>query len=127
MGVVVILSILGLIAVTSVDSGIKKSRYDSCTVQKKNLIEGAKNLLIDYPSLLPSSGSKEISVNILQNGGTIDGINVNGGYIEDNLINPMTDKPYIESEKGVYITVTTNGHSYNYTVQFKQTDEDCHK
>ncbi len=127
LGVIVILSILGLIAVTAVDSGIKKSRYDSCTVQKKNLIEGAKNLLIDYPSLLPSSGSKEISVNILQNGGTIDGINVNGGYIEDNLINPMTDKPYIESEKGVYITVTTNGHSYNYAVKFKQTDEDCHK
>ncbi len=128
LGVIVILSILSLIAVTAVDSSIKKSRYNSCMVQKKNLIEGTKNLLIDYPTLLPSTGSKEINVNILQNGGTIDGINVNGGYIEDKLVNPMTDKPYIESQKGVYVVVsTTNGHNYNYTVNFKNSSEDCTK
>ena len=128
LGVIVILTILSLVAVTAIDSSIKQSRYESCLVQKKNLIEGAKTLLIDYPKLLPESGygSFDIAVSILQNGGTIDGIKVNGGYIEDNLINPMTEKPYIESPSGVFVTVSM-GPGIDYKVTFGNSQEDCHK
>ena len=128
LGVIVILTILSLVAVTAVDSSIKQSRYESCLVQKKNLIEGAKTLLIDYPELLPESGygSLDIAVSILQNGGTIDGIKVKGGYIEDNLINPITEKPYVESPSGVFVNVSM-GTGIDYKVIFGNSQEDCHK
>lgn len=128
LGVIVILTILSLVAVTAIDSSIKQSRYESCLVQKKNLIEGAKTLLIDYPKLLPESGygSLDIAVSILQNGGTIDGIKVKGGYIEDNLINPITEKPYVESPSGVFVNVSM-GPGIDYKVTFGNSQEDCHK
>ena len=129
LGVIVILSILGLVAVTAVDSNLKESRYDSCLVQKKNIIEGAKMLTTDYPSLLPSAGgTTRINLTVLQNGGTVNGLTFNGGYIDKNLENPMTDKPYSESTGGVNVVITTqNGNSFDYDLEFGNADEDCHK
>lgn len=129
LGVIVILSILGLIAVTAIDSNLREGRYDSCVVQRKNLIEGAKTLVIDYPNLLPTtSSSTEINVKALQDGGTINGQTFKGGYIEEDLVNPMTDEPYVSSTDGVSVVITTtNGSDFDYTVNFGNADEDCHK
>lgn len=126
LGVIVILSILGLIAVTAVDSNLKEGRYDTCVTQRTNLIESAKMATIDYPSLLPSSGERRISVQALHDGGIIDGIEINGGYIKDDFINPMTEKLYIDSNVDIVIS-TDNGSNYKYTVEFANPDEDCHK
>lgn len=129
LGVIVILSILGLVAVTAIDSNLKESRYDSCMVQKNNIIEGAKMLMMDYPDLLPDAGSSTIiNVTDLQNGGEINGQVFKGGYIDSDLENPMTDKPYADSTGGVNVVVTTaNGQSFSYDVEFGNTDENCHK
>ena len=126
LGVIVILSILGLIAVTAIDSNLKESRYDTCMVQRNNLIDAAKMVTIDYPDILPEvSSSTIISVQVLHDGGEIDGQVIKGGYIEDEFVNPMTDKPYAAGDS-VVIT-TSNGSDFEYTVSFANPDEDCHK
>lgn len=140
LGVIVVLAILGLVAVTTIDNNIKESRYDSCMVQKETLIEGAKMVMIDYPDLLPTSSNMSVtmSVSILQDGGTVQLVRngsvinsktlANGGYIPDKLVNPMTDKPFVSSASGVSVVVTTsNGSDFNYTVKFGNVSEDCHK
>lgn len=130
LGVIVVLSILGLVTVISIDNNLKQSRYDTCTTQETNLIEGAKMVMIDYPNLLPTSSSSPVTItaNQLQDGGNVNGIAITGGYIEDNLINPMTDKPYVSSTSGVSVKVsTTNGSSFDYTVVYGSADESCHK
>lgn len=126
LGVIVILSILGLIAVTAIDSNLKESRYDTCMVQKNNLIDAAKMVTIDYPDILPENSEEVvISVKVLHDGGEINGQVIKGGYIEDELENPMTDKPYADDDS-VVIT-TSNGSDFEYTVSFANPDEDCHK
>ena len=122
LGVIVILSILGLIAVTAIDSNLKESRYDTCMVQRNNLIDAAKMVTIDYPDILPEvSSSTIISVQVLHDGGEIDGQVIKGGYIEDEFVNPMTDKPYADGDS-VVIT-TSNGSDFEYTVSFANPDE----
>ncbi len=129
LGVIVILSIIGLIAVRVIDSNLKESRYDTCMVQKNNLIDAAKMVTLDYPELLPDAlESQTISVQVLKDGGEIAGVLIKGGYIEDNFVNPMTDENYVDSEGGVDVIVTsTNGRDYKYEVSFGNPDEDCHK
>lgn len=127
LGVISILSILGLIAITSVDNNLKESRYNSCQVQEKNLIEGAKSVITDYYSLLPSTSSTytDISVKTMENGGTINGITIPSGYLEKDMINPMTDEPY---SSNVYVRVkTTTGEDQVYEVIYKDTKEKCSK
>lgn len=128
LGVIVVLSILGLVAVSAIDNSIKKSRYNSCKVQETSLIEGAKMVMIDHPELLPKSSSSSftISVNQLQDGDSSLGITK--GYIDNDMVNPMTDKPYVDSAAGVSIKVTTtNGSDFDYTVIYGNSDEACHK
>ena len=128
--IIVVLSILGLVAVTAIENRIKKSRYNSCKVQETNLIEGAKMVMIDYPNLLPTSSSSSVTipVSVLQNGGTINGQVIDSGYIEKDLINPMTDKSYVSSSSGVSVRVTTtNGTNFDYTVVYGNEDESCHR
>ena len=130
LGVIVVLSILGLVAVTTIDNNIKKSRYDSCLVQETNLIEGAKMMMIDYPNLLPTSSATPVTVTVkqLQDGGTVNGQAIDKGYIDDNLVNPMTDKPYVDSASGVSVQITTsNGSDYSYDVIYGNADEACHR
>ena len=130
LGVIVVLSILGLVAVTTIDNNIKKSRYDICLVQETNLIEGAKMMMIDYPNLLPTSSATPVTVTVkqLQDGGTVNGQVIDKGYIDDNLVNPMTDKPYVDSTSGVSVQITTsNGSDYSYDVIYGNADEACHR
>ena len=65
-----------------------------------------------------------IPVSVLQNGGTINGQVIDSGYIEKDLINPMTDKSYVSSSSGVSVRVTTtNGTNFDYTVVYGNEDE----
>ncbi len=130
LGVIIVLSILGLVAVTTIDNNIKKSRYDSCLVQETNLIEGAKMMMVDYPNLLPTSSASPVTVTVrqLQDGGMVNGQIVDKGYIDDNLVNPMTEKPYVDSTSGVSVQITTtNGSDYSYDVIYGNADEACHR
>lgn len=79
LGVIVILGILGIIAITAVDQNIKKSRQRTCKTQEKNIIEGAKMWQIDNPGITAC-----VKISVLSD----------AGYIEEDLINPMTETNY---------------------------------
>ena len=125
LGVIVILGIIGTIAIIAIDSNIKNGRYQTCLAQNQNLIEGAKTLVTKYPSVLPNAGgTTTISVDILKNGGEVIGVTVEGGHIDQNLENPMTEKPYTNNVK-VVIT-SSNGTKFNYEVTAPD-NEKCQK
>lgn len=129
LGVIVILSIIGMVAVTAIDKNLKQSRYDTCIAQETNLIEGAKMLVTDYPNILPTTSNPTVTIDIktLQEGGTINGQTISAGYVESDLINPMTEETYASSESGVSVVITTtNGTSYSYEVVYGDEDESCH-
>lgn len=125
LGVIVILGIIGTIAATAIDKNIKNGRYQTCLTQNQSLIEGAKSLTTQYPEVLPDAGGQTtISVDILKNGGTLKGYDIDGGFIESDMENPMTEMPYTNNVK--VIVKTTNGKKFTYEVSAPN-DEKCQK
>ncbi len=108
LGVIIILGVLGVIALTSVDKNIKKGMYQTCKTQEKILIEGAKAWAIDNT---PTS-TTTVKVGALQS----------GGYIENDLKSPLTNSNY-NSNTGVIITVS--GSKYTYSVTYGNNNENC--
>lgn len=102
LGVIVLLSVLGVIAISTIDKNIKEGRVKSCKAQEKNIIEGAKAYSVDNP---------EYTGNL-----TIESLK-NGGYIKDDLVNPMTDRPY-ENSTNVTISYNLASNKYTYSVNY---------
>lgn len=100
LGVIVLLSILGVIAVSTIDKNIKQGRVKTCKTQEKNIVEGAKTYIIDNPNY---TGNLTI--------GTLKSL----GYINEDLINPMTDNPYNDSS---YVSVSYSSNKYTYVVTY---------
>lgn len=115
LGVIIILSIIGLITFSSIDKNLKEGRITTCKTQEKNIIEGAKTYIIDNPNELPNSGTKLISLSLLEE----------NGYIEENLINPMTDKEY-KNETHVEIKKEKeNKYTYKIIYDEENGDKKC--
>lgn len=106
LGVIIILSIISLISFSAIDKNLKEGRIKTCKAQEKNIIEGAKTYIIDNPNELPSSGTKTITLTLLKA----------NGYIDEKLINPMTDEDY-KSGTNVEITKET-GSKYKYKINY---------
>ncbi len=118
MGVIVILSILAVIVTVAVDISLKNSRFTTCEAQETSLIEAAKIWSYDHPQELPQTASE--SVDVFVNNDLIA-----GQYMEEELTNPMTEKPYSNSTK-IKITTTT-GEDYVYTIEYGADDKSCQK
>lgn len=116
LGVIVILGIIAIITTTTVGRSLRNSHYETCLVQEKNIIEGAKSWAIDHSRELPNAGgTKAVTFKELQD----------NGYIEDNLKNPMTSEVYSsETKVNIY---SSEGTSYEYTVVYGSEDEKCLK
>ena len=86
-------------------------------------------VLTEYPELIPDSGNTtfDIPVSVLEDGGTVNSVNVDSGYIDDDLVNPMTDEPYNKSTSGVSVRVTINGDTQTFDVIYSNADESCHR
>lgn len=98
LGVIVLLGIISIIAIGTVDRNIKEGRKKTCKTQETNIIEGAKMWLIDNPN----TPSIELTISELQN----------GGYIDDNLLSPMTEEEYDENS---IVVITKGTNKYNVT------------
>ena len=109
LGVIIILSIIGLISFSSIDRHLKEGRIKACKVQEKSIIEGAKTYLINYPNEL--TDSSKITIQQLEE----------NGYIEEDLTNPMTDKEY---SNNTYVEITKEAGSNNkYTYKINYVGE----
>ena len=102
LGVIIILSIIGLVAFTAIDRNLKEGRIKTCKAQEKNIIEGAKTYFIDHPNELPNSEAKEITIQNLET----------NGYIDEELINPMTDEEYKSNTYVEIKKVSENKYTY---------------
>ena len=109
MGVIVILGIIATIVTLAIDSSIKNSRYETCLVQEKNIIEGAKAWSVDNWKELPNLGKPTVTISLLDL--------EKGGYVEEGLISPMTQKAY--SDTSVKIFVSTKPVETCYTHNYE--------
>ena len=106
LGVIIILSIISLISFSAIDKNLKEGRIKTCKAQEKNIIEGAKTYIIDNPNELPSSGTKTITLTLLKA----------NGYIDEKLINPMTDEEY---KSGTNVEIKkVSGSKYTYIINY---------
>lgn len=117
MGVIVILGIIATVVLVTADRSIKNSQTTTCLAQEKNIIEGVKVFVTDYPDRLPTvagdSGAKQVTMAELQD----------GGYIEEGLVNPMTNKAYPRTM--IVKIKTTTGMDYLYEIANLPTAERC--
>ena len=119
MGVIVILGILAVVITTTIDKNITNSRYETCKSQEENLIQAAQMYVTDNPDVLPrlnggQHAEKSVPISDL----------IAGNYIESDMENPMTEKPYSNNVK--VIVKTTNGKKFTYEVSAPN-DEKCQK
>ena len=114
MGVIVILGIIATIVTLAIDSSIKNSRYETCLVQEKNIIEGANEWSVDNWKELPNLGKPTVTISLLDL--------EKGGYVEEGLISPMTQKAY--SDTSVKIFVSTKPVETCYTHNKGQANEE---
>lgn len=100
LGVIVILSILSLIAISTIDKNIKEGRVKTCKTQEVNIIEGAKAYSIDNPDFIGNKPINELK---------------DEGYIDADLKNPMTDEDYTKDSS---VSISKVGSSYKYNVNY---------
>ncbi len=124
MGVIVILGILAVIVTTAIDRNITDSRYSSCQTQEKNITEAAKMFVTDDASRLPTSAGNNTKI-------TINEL-IDGGYLDEDMENPMTGKLYKDSGTDIYVEISITSNSegiankdYTYTVKYKNDEEAC--
>ncbi len=144
MGVIVILGIIATIVTLAIDNNIKSSRYKTCQVQEKNIIEGAKAWSVDNGTKLPNLSKPTVNVSL------VNELQANG-YVEEGLVSPMTQKAYTSgtyvkifvsttpvetcythnkgqaNEETVCEEVAPTGKDYQYEVVYGSTSEKCSK
>lgn len=110
LGVIVIVGILAIIAVSVIDKNIKEGKVRTCTTQETNIIEGAKTWAFDNVNNITTSQNVSIS--------TLEA----GGYIEKDLKSPITGNKY---SSGTKVTVTKNGNSFDFSITYGDSNENC--
>ena len=112
LGVIIILSIISLISFSAIDKNLKEGRIKTCKAQEKNIIEGVKTWAIDDPSILPTETPTTKTIQDLES----------NGYIEERLINPMTDNEY---KDGTYVEIKKESENkYTYKLIYDETNGD---
>lgn len=119
LGILVVLSIIGLITFVAITSIIKKGREDALDKQLNYIILAAKNYMSDHSDELPSElNSSTVKLGTLKI----------GGYVDMEVRNPNTKKCF---KNDLTITVTKNSDSvnYDYTISRENgnidTDDSC--
>ncbi|MBR3363079.1 MAG: prepilin-type N-terminal cleavage/methylation domain-containing protein [Bacilli bacterium] len=120
LGVIVIIAVIATIAAIAVDNSIKKGKESTCKAQKENIIEAAKTWQID--------NSITSNTQVYVNNSSQNNDLTKGGYLDENLKNPMTDEKY-ESNIYVQITIIENDNSdnqgYDYKLMKGNTEINC--
>ncbi|MBR3229554.1 MAG: ribulose-phosphate 3-epimerase [Bacilli bacterium] len=114
LGVIIILSIIGLISFSAIDRNLKEGRIKTCKAQEKNIIEGAKTWAIDDPSILPTDIPTTKTIQELEN----------NGYIEEGLKNPMTDEEYKSGTEVEIKKAPGSNNKYTYKIVYDTANGD---
>lgn len=112
LAVVVILGIIAAIAVPSVGKIIDNTKKDAHVANAQQMINSAKLAVSADTGLLPSSGSKYITMEYLEKQGYLDTVkDPDGGSYEKGEVDDSSAGDYS------YVKITEDGGKYNYSVR----------
>lgn len=116
--VVVLIAILTALATIPINNIIKNTKSDLNEGQKRQIILLAQNWAVDNKESLPKRGQNIEPINV-----TIEQL-YNEGYLEDELVNLMTDEKISKCSYVKISLIDENKNSGNaYTYDF--IEEDC--
>lgn len=106
IGVIIIITLLGLLIIPIVDQIIKENQDNLYTVQVKNIEEAAKNWGAENISLLPNATDTEVIVTLT----TLK----SGGFLPESIVNPKTKEEMTGCVRITYV-IAYNQETYEYT------------
>lgn len=119
IAVIVVLSLIALVVFPAVNSVIKNSKEKAYKQQIATIIKATKQLSYEHSQSLPDEvdgASTEIELRCLTEGCIYNGVQINGGYInEDELIDPRNTSKNLNGV--VVITYHSNQYNYEYKEQ----------
>ncbi len=110
IAVIVILSLVALVVFPAVNSVIRNSREKAYENQIKTIVKAAEECSYENTAILPNEGKKtKLNLVCLTKGCVLDGVNVEGGYInEDDIKDPRKTSKNIEGCVVITYEATTN-------------------
>lgn len=109
LAVVIILGVVSLITMPVVQKNINDSKKQAYETQIDNIIRATKDWSSENLSYLPDNNGSSISITLY----TLMSL----GYIENNLVDPLTEK-YFDTETVISITRENNNYKYDVHVIF---------
>lgn len=106
LAVITLISVISLIAMPAVQESIYTSKQKAYDTQISNIVKAAKDWSSENLSYLPEEDGESITITLYSL--------MSLGYIEDNLINPKTDKYF---DPNTVITITRKNKDYKYDVE----------
>lgn len=105
LGVVTILAMLGAIIVPTINKVVNDNKQQLYDVQIRNIKSGASNFLSDHVLDLDIPNNSSLGVKL----GTLENL----GYIDSNIVNPITK---VEFSSDLIILITNSNNNYTYVV-----------
>lgn len=109
LAVITIIGVVSLITMPVVQKNITKSRQQAYNNQIENIIKAAKDWSSENLSNLPENNDEKLNISLE--------MLMSLGYVEDNLINPITDK-YFSPDTVITIKRVNNNYQYQVNVDF---------
>lgn len=108
LAVIAVLALVSVIVVPSIDRFLKSADTTAYQVQLDLIIDAVKNWEADNPDSLPKNHNDTHTISL--------GELISGNYIREDLINPLTKKPF--SNSLVVVIKNVNGrHDYTVNVE----------
>lgn len=105
ISVIILLGVLALIATVTISNVLKENKEETCKLQLKNIALGAENWAHKNIFKLSSEEGSSTTITLKQL--------KNGGFVEKEIINPLTDEQFSDD---IIITVTRVGNDYEFEV-----------
>ncbi len=104
LAVIIVLGAISLVVIPSVQRSVNRSGEQAYEVQVSNIEDAAKNWAADHIDSLPDHG-KTVTI-------TLEDL-MQGNYVEQDLENPKTKKPFAKDTKIIIKNINEN-----YTYKF---------
>lgn len=111
LAVIVIIGVVSLITMPVVQKNITKSREQAYKTQIDTIVKAAKDWSSENLSYLPENNNDKLNINLE--------MLMSLGYVEDDLIDPLTDK-YFSPDTIITIEKIKNNYKYRVNVEFEK-------
>lgn len=109
LAVIIIIGVVSLITMPVVQRNITKSRQQAYNNQIDNIVKAAKDWSSENLRNLPENNNEKLNISLE--------MLMSLGYLEDNLVDPLTDK-YFSPDTVITIEKNNNNYRYKVNVEF---------